>query len=104
MGRPGPEARHSRRMVGSLGAATEGISGINLTTDYGDIWIEAAVASPVRPQPGLAERTAQPAAEPPPAADQPPDGYRSQLAVLQALAAGQISVEEADQLLHNLEA
>lgn len=104
VGRPGPEARHSRRMVGSLGGAEEGVSGVNLATGYGDIWIEAAASGPARPQPERVSQPSAPPGAPAPSVERPAADRWTQLAVLEALQAGQISLEEADQLLQSLEA
>ncbi len=122
VGRPGRESRHGGRMVGTAGAADGQAPEIRVSALHGDIEIKGprgeysraerpAEASPAAPQ--AAPRPA-PAPAPSPQAsdipssseskeDRPAAPYDSQMAILQALAEGQISVAEAEKLLKSLE-
>ncbi len=126
VGRPGPEARHGARMVGNVGQADGNAPEISLTAMSGDIEIElqkgeskytykaAAENEPAMTNmpgtspaaetaPGTAPATevSRSATQVQPATANLPK-YDSQLAVLQALSEGKISVEEAEQLLRSL--
>jgi hypothetical protein len=111
IGRPGPEARHGRRMVGAIGRS-ENPSQISLSAMRGDIVIrrmtetsgdtqkkdsEAGV-----PSEGAAAPTV--VAEPAPAGagDQAPPADDPRLAILESLSRGEITVEEAARLLDGI--
>jgi hypothetical protein len=127
VGRPGPEARHGGRMVGNVGQAEGKAPEISLNAMSGDIEIELQKgASKYSYKPGTENppvKTNAPAPEPvvetapaaaptaevsgaatedKPAATANPPQYDSQLAILQALSEGHISVAEAEKLLQSL--
>jgi hypothetical protein len=127
VGRPGPEARHGGRMVGNVGQAEGKAPEISLNAMSGDIEIELQKgASKYSYKPGTENagvKTNAPAPEPvvetapaaPPtaevsgaateaksAATANSPQYDSQLAILQALSEGHISVAEAEKLLQSL--
>lgn len=132
VGRPGPESRHGGRMVGTVGEGQGEPVELNLETLHGDIEIEwsgrkSRFASRGEPPPAPRARaeaqesapelspTKMPVAtvvtdEPHvalgegkvPGETPPVQVYDSQLAVLQALSAGQITVAEAEMLLRSL--
>ncbi|MGE5140009.1 MAG: DUF4097 family beta strand repeat-containing protein [Rudaea sp.] len=107
VGRPGPEARRGGRMVGTVGATEGRVAAISLTTMAGDIEIEYRRGEMRHePQPAAAAAAAAPAAAArPQESDRPAPGgagLDSQFAVLQALSKGEISVDEAEQLLKSL--
>lgn len=118
VGRQGPETRHGGRMVGTVGPTEERAPQISLTALNGDIIIEvrrtksravyqtaatstesAAYSSPA--QLSNAGTTGRPADDKRDDASQP--AYDSPLAVLQALSAGKLTVEEAERWLRILE-
>jgi Toastrack DUF4097 len=121
--RPGPESRHGRRMVGTLGQPDGKPAEITLVAVNGDIRIElrpSAGAHPAKPATetrpveasGMEENRNATAASPsaPQAKTetvQPNDAapaFDSELAVLQALGEGRITVEQAEQLLRGVRA
>jgi hypothetical protein len=120
--RPGPEARRGGRMVGTLGQAGETADQISLATINGNIVIDVLqgkspyAAKPAQedapfeatapaPQPAAASSTsAETEGEKVASAAGPAQpAYDSQLAILQALSEGHISVEEAEQLLRSFD-
>ncbi len=120
--RPGRESRHGGRMVGSVGSGEGQGAQISVTTLSGDIQIRGPKGSGVRaerPVESYAPPPTAPAATPqsedrpsgvatattPQSEDRPTSaapGYDSQLAVLQALAEGKLSVRDAEALLKSL--
>ncbi len=120
VGRPGPEARHGGRMVGTIGPAEGNLAQVSLTAMSGDVEIKLQKsASKYSGRPASEYATAsQPVAETAPASAQASDAaravaedkpaattpkYDSQMAILQALSEGKISVAEAEELLKSLE-
>jgi hypothetical protein len=102
--RPGPEARHGRRMVGTVGNAGAATRQITLTSGRGDIDVNlqdepspytTRPVQPLAPSPAAVKDAAAPA---PPV----PEGYSSEMAVLQALSEQAISAEEAEHLLRSM--
>jgi len=94
VGRPGPVAAGSMRMVGSIGSE-EGRVQLSLKAGVGNIYLKRAAirqAAPAEAQP------AAPAA-PPPAA---PPTDEARLAILESLSRGEINAEEAEELLNGL--
>jgi hypothetical protein len=116
--RPGPESRNGGRMVGTLGSTEGNTIEISMSTLHGDIEInleqtrsayasrpetrQAAQASPVNSapaEPSAAEGNDNQDTNAVESNASTPD---PQLAILQALSEGTISVEEAEHLLNNL--
>ena len=134
VGRPGPEARHGRRMVGALGQTDGATAQIGVVAMNGDIEIDVAhepgrcsrkptaESAPQETSSRVSDCGAGSAAPATPAAgansavtvadEQDRNSatardepvYKTQLAVLQALSDGHISAQEAEQLLLSLEA
>jgi hypothetical protein len=117
--RPGPEARHGGRMVGTLGSTEGKTPELDLTTLNGDIVIEvrqvksrpaqkpatesATASSNAVPRHAGADTTGLAAAEKGDSATTDQPTYDSHIAVLQALSEGKLTVEEAERLLRRLE-
>lgn len=130
VGRPGRAARHGGRMVGTLGQVSDILSEIHLESLHGDIQIDmTGHRSRYAGQPAKARAYSSDMPKPPPApsapsappaplapdapdisptnvqtatADAPEPSYNSQLAILQALQRSEITVAEAEALLHTL--
>lgn len=130
VGRPGRAARHGGRMVGTLGQGGENPIEIHLESLHGDIQIELtgrnsqyanqaprsrapqAPKAPVPPTPADADRSETfrsiPVADSPATGGTPNESgkggpaYDSQIAILQALQRGEITVAEAELLLHSI--
>jgi DUF4097 and DUF4098 domain-containing protein YvlB len=93
--RQGPESWHGNRMVGSIGAKTEGnIPEIRLATLNGDIEIKTQQTPSQYHE--RSENINSPDTLP---VSKHPSEYDTPLAVLTALSEGKISVDEAEQLL-----
>lgn len=121
VGRPGRAARHGGRMVGTLGAVSDTLSEIHLESLHGDIQIDmTGHNSRYAGQSAKARAYSSDMPKPPPAppapdapdiplpdvqttdANAPEPSYNSQLAILQALQRSEITVAEAEALLHTL--
>jgi hypothetical protein len=126
--RPGPESGHAVRMVGNIGQSKGDTAQISLAVTHGNIKIELqkdrssysyaepnirpeAEVPPVdrkmEPEPVTGLQEAAPLQVNPSPSDRPvqnstPKAQDTQLAILQALSDGAISVDEAEQLLKNL--
>ena len=98
--RQGPGSGHGGRMVGIIGSTPDKkqkIPEIRVSTLRGDIIIEAK-----QPASRFSEKPAPPESPPPP----PPsivDSYQTNIAVLEALSEGRITVSEAEKILDSLE-
>ena len=103
--RQGPEPWHGRRMVGIIGSVPDKkakVPEIHLSILRGDIKIETKPVSSRTT--GEIDETKTP---PPPLAPSSPgkttDSYKTQMAVLEALSEGRITVGEAEEILDSLE-
>ena len=95
--RQGPESWHGGRMVGSIGANTDGkLPEVRLSTLNGDIQIETKSAASQYYEKPEEEKTIM--IEP----DGEANAYDTPLAVLTALSEGKISIGEAERLLQKL--
>lgn len=93
--RQGPESWHGNRMVGSIGAKTEGkIPEIHVSTLNGDIEIKTESTTSPYYEKSEAEKPSST-----PTITKSADVYDTPLAVLTALSEGKISVDEAERLL-----
>jgi DUF4097 and DUF4098 domain-containing protein YvlB len=113
VGQRGPKSRRSRRQVGSVGSGDPRAE-VSVRTSSGDIrvhWLPHAAVEPI-PMPAPVESPATPPVPPhPPAIPREPDvradnesaGLDERQAVLESLARGEISVDEADALLETIE-
>ncbi len=96
--RQGPESWHGNRMVGSIGAKTEGkIPEIHVSTLNGDIEIktESGTSKYYEKSENENRSTIPPIAK-------NANEYDTQLSVLNALSEGKIGIDEAERLLKNL--
>ena len=102
--RQGPEPWHGRRMVGIVGSVPDKkakVPEICLSVLRGDIKIEtqpAASSYPVK-----AEVSEPPSPPSPPPAGSIAESYQTQMAVLEALSEGRITINEAEKILDSLE-
>jgi hypothetical protein len=108
--RQGPESNSGMRMVGTAGTGEGEVPRLQITALYGNIKIESG--SPVETlvpaiegeQPALSQPAADQVQEPlPPQKEQAQTSNNTPLIILKALEEGQISVSEAERLLHSLE-
>ncbi len=106
VGRQGPESRFGGRMVGAVGAEGQGTE-IKVSSRHGDIdihWSGGTAEKRAAPQPEPARSEAGEATESAAQAEQvqPARKYGSQMEILEALARGELSVEEAEKLIRTL--